>query len=323
LKVGVKMYCRYCGNQLETQDIFCSKCGKSISIENASESETPNILLKEQVESVVANELELANSLVGKNYDYYKEKWNKLESKKSKTSWNWAAFFLGPLWFGYRKMYIPMVLIAVCYILLDLFFYLFQYQFSEENYFFDPVQNLLLFPITVILAMFGNYYYLKHTNRNIDKVNLQPFNFEQKRTWLKRKGGTSWLGVVFTILLLFTTGVLSALLLPTNVDQILTVKDGSFYEYPTTTIGDAFNDFFGDPNWEYVSADSPFDIVRFTGVAEEDGEMINVLIDFIITEDSFEIHSAMINGEYISDDDLYSMLDVIFIPNESESDIVN
>ena len=320
MRVVIKMYCRYCGFQLEEQDAFCSKCGKSVSNENVNVSVSPQIELNEQSDSNIPLDSELEEVFVGKNYDYYINKWNKLENKKSKISWNWAAFFLGPFWFGYRKMYIPVLVIAFMYFLLDLFLYVIQYQFTEETYYFDPVENLLLIPLSIFVSLFGNYYYLKHTDRNIEKADLQPFNPEQKRTWLKRKGGTSWLaGVFFTLAIMFVYGIATAYLIPTNIDQVAYVKDGSFYEYPTTTIGEGFNHFFFDPEWEYVSVDSAYDIIRFTGIADQDGFDVEVTIDFILTDDSFEIHSAFVDGEQISEDEIYSLLDVVFNSPESES----
>ncbi|MDR4886256.1 DUF2628 domain-containing protein [Fredinandcohnia sp. QZ13] len=192
-----------------------------------------------------------------------------------------ATFFLGPFWFGYRKMYIPVILIGILYFLLDLILYLTKYQFTEE-FFFDPLQNIMLFPFSILFALFGNYFYHLHTKKYIDKVNLLPFNVEQKKTWLKNKGGTSWLGVMFTALFLILYGFISAYLLPTNVDQVLKIKDGSFYDCPTVTIGDGFDVFFDEPHWEYISSASVFDIVRFSGIAERGGEPLEVTIDFII-----------------------------------------
>ena len=32
---------------------------------------------------------------IGRNYDYFLRKWEIAEQKKSKTSWNWAAFVFG------------------------------------------------------------------------------------------------------------------------------------------------------------------------------------------------------------------------------------
>jgi hypothetical protein len=311
------MYCRYCGNQLGAQDSFCSSCGKAATDVKVSSEVAASVEYMTPVESEDSLEAQLEESFVGKNYDFYINKWNKLENKDSKISWNWASFFLGPFWFGYRKMYIPVLLIGGTYFLVDLFFYLIHFQFAEDNYFVDPVQNLVLFPLFIILGFFGNYIYLKHANRYIDQVNLKPFDNDQKKTWLKSKGGTSWFGVLFTILFVLFYGIVSAFLIPTNVDKINTVKDGSFYNYPTTTIGKGFDNFFNDTHWEYVSSDSPYDVVRFSGVLMRDREEVKLNIDFVITDNSFEIHSSTVNGKKLSNEEINTMIDTIFNSNEN------
>ncbi|MEH6993342.1 DUF2628 domain-containing protein [Neobacillus drentensis] len=265
-----------------------------------------------------AMEGDLEESFVGKNYDFYIGKWDKIEDKKKKTSWNWAAFFLGPFWFGYRKMYIPVLFFAAAYLIIDLFLFLLHYQYTEESYFFSPVDRALGLPVSIILGLLGNYIYLKHTNKYIDKSNLLQMNAEQKMLWLKKKGGTSWLGVLLTFFIFIGYGILSSLLFPTNVDKILFVKDGSFYEYPTTTIGDQFDYFFDELEWEYLSSDSPYDIVRFTGVGERDGYDVNLAIDFILTDDSFEIYSAKMNNEEMSEEEINSLIEVIFAEEDIE-----
>lgn len=319
------MYCRYCGHLLKEEDRFCSNCGKSIDItiekeqtgyvHLIKEESEPRIEILEHTDSSLEGDSE--ESFVGKNYDYYIGKWDKIETKRNKTSWNWAAFFLGPFWFGYRKMYIPILFFGVAYLIIDLFLYLSQYEYTEENYFYSPIDRAIALPISILLGLLGNYIYLKHTNKYIDKSNLLPLNVEQKKLWLKKKGGTSWLGVLITLCIFLGYGILSSLLFPTNVDQISYVKDGSFYDYPTTTIGDQFEYFFDEPHWEYLNSDSPYDIVRFTGVAEQDGTTVDLTIDFILTDDSFEIHSATVDNEEMTDEEINSLIEAIF----SEEDI--
>ncbi|WHY03269.1 DUF2628 domain-containing protein [Neobacillus sp. DY30] len=306
------MFCRYCGHQLNDEDRFCSSCGKAIDITG----ETELAIYNQNTNS--DSEGDLKESFVGKNFDYYNGKWDNIEEKKIKTSWNWAAFFLGPFWFGYRKMYIPVLLFAAFYLAVDLSLFLLKYEYTEETYIFSPIDQAIVWPFSIILSLLGNYIYLKHTNKYIDKSHLLPINAEQKKLWFKKKGGTSWLGVLLTFFIFFGYGFLSAFLFPTNVDKILSIKDGYFYEYPTTTIGEQFNNFFDEPEWEYVSSDSPAEIIRFTGVAEYDGYDVNITVDFILTEDSFEIHSAKMNNEEMSDEEFNSLIDAIFASADND-----
>ncbi|UOE58213.1 DUF2628 domain-containing protein [Cytobacillus oceanisediminis] len=293
------MFCTSCGTQLREQDSFCSKCGRSVNptVGNTALDIDQEAIGQESEDFSLEQKLEEA--FVGKNYDTYIDRWDRLEEKNGRISWNWATFLFGPFWFGYRKMYVPLLFILVAYLFVDLILYATG----------SDLWNLFIFPLTIILAMFGNYIYLKHTNKHINKANLTPLNNEQKMFYLKRKGGTSWLGVLFTVISLLIYGVLTAFIFPTDEDKIMIVKNGSFYDYPTTTVGNAFEDYFSEPEWEYVSG-SAYDIVRFTGYdLSEEGNDIEVTMDFIITDDSFEAHSAWINQNKLSEDDMLSLLD--------------
>lgn len=322
------MYCRYCGNQLKEGDLFCSRCGNSIEVTKEKEQVDDSLIKEEFVHSISNSELtgsllegDLEESFVGKSYDYYIGKWDKIEEKRNKTSWNWAAFFLGPFWFGYRKMYIPILFLSAAYLIIDLILYLSQYEYSEENYFFSPINRALALPISIFFGLLGNYIYLKHTNKYIDKSNLLTLNLEQKKLWLKKKGGTSWLGVLLTFCIFFGYGILSSLLFPTNVDQILMVKNGSFYEYPTTTIGDQFEYFFDEPQWKYLKSDSPYDVVQFSGIVEQDGDTVYITIDFVLTDDSFEIHSATLDNEEMTDEEINGLIEAVFTVEDIETNL--
>lgn len=46
-----------------------------------------------------------AQAAVGRNFTSYWRKWAVMAAKHSTFGWNWAAFFLGPVWLGYRRMH--------------------------------------------------------------------------------------------------------------------------------------------------------------------------------------------------------------------------
>lgn len=303
------MYCRYCGNQKKEGDLYCSKCGKYIDDTNVNivtENLGQKVEKHEHTDSSPAADLE--EVFVGNNYDYYIEKWDKIEEKNKKISWNWASFFLGPLWFGYRKMYIPILLITLAYLIIDLLLYV------SDN---SPALIAAPFIIPICLGLLGNYIYLKHTNKYIVKSGLLPLNDEHKKIWLKGKGGTSWLGLLLTVCILIGSAIISSFLFPSDSDKILAVKDGSFYDYPTITIGEQFDIFFDEPNWEY--SDSPYEIVEFTGFREIDGTAVYITINFILTDGSFEIHSASFDNKELTDEEINSLLDAVFSDENIES----
>lgn len=79
-----------------------------------------------------------------------------------------------------------------------------------------------------------------------------------------------------------------------NID-INTVKDGHPTNYPNQTYGEAFDDFFSDPEWS-----NPVDgVVQFDGQCLYGGEIADVCIQFTIGADdeSFEVTYYSIDDE--------------------------
>lgn len=123
-----------------------------------------------------------AATVVGTNVDRFMNKFFKFQSGK-KLSWNWGAFFFGPYYFFWRKMYKPGALFVsiqlICRILITAVFYDQYYDFlnlisnattqnaqqianSSEFQAFMPVSFVVLgtmLVINIICAMFADYLY--------------------------------------------------------------------------------------------------------------------------------------------------------------------
>lgn len=331
------MYCTNCGAKLVENSNFCSSCGKKVErvvekeinyssrpIESESANETVSETFNERAnesanetaiksESTDQKETDLTEVYVDSNYSFYKNKWEAMERKGSSVSGNFAAFFLGVFWLGYRKMYKPLLIIVGIYLLLDfLVIKVFNYQYSDS--FIDPIDRIIGLITAIVLAIYGNTLYKQHVNKNVDKIKAKNLTIEQEEIIAKQKGGRSWLGVLLTAVIFFGYGIVSVLLFPSNQDHIAYVKDGSFYDYPTVTVGEAFDDYFDDGSWEYVSDNTPYDIVTFTGeifILGNHQVEVEFLLDY--TTDSFEIREVIIDGiSLTSDDDIGLFIDEIF-----------
>lgn len=95
-------------------------------------------------------------------------------------------------------------------------------------------------------------------------------------------------------------------------NYIKIIKEGSPEEYDEITYGDAFSDFFSDPDWEYVPSENGKDIVQFTGgclYAEKD---ITVCIKFIIKDKTFQCTYMDYDGEKQDQDEINYMIDTVF-----------
>lgn len=94
--------CNNCGAKCNMHDVYCKSCSQKLSSSDNVE--------KQIIDGIDNTEL---RSFIGKNADYYTEKFAKKKSKWF-VQLNFAALFFGPTWFFYRKMNkIAVVYVAV------------------------------------------------------------------------------------------------------------------------------------------------------------------------------------------------------------------
>lgn len=125
--------------------------------------------------------------LIGPGAFGYEEKFKKMREKNSMINWNWGAFLLGPIWFGYRKMY-AMALVTMA--MAGFFGILFQYQLAM-------IVSVIL---DVAMGLFGDRIYLEHIarlERKIGKVSQ-----DKKPTFIRRHGGVA-VGFVMILFLIY------------------------------------------------------------------------------------------------------------------------
>ena len=312
------MYCTNCGSQLIENSNFCSSCGKKIErimVEEVNDSSSSVEYETEGMENNEHAETDLKEIFVHSNYSFYKNKWDAMEQKGSSVSGNFAAFFFGVFWLGYRKMYKPLLLIVAIYLVID-FFVINVWNYQYSDYFIDPLDRIIGFITAIFLAFYGNHMYKRHVETNVDKIEMKKLSKEQAEVLAKQKGGRSWLGVLLTAVIFVGYGIVSVLLFPSNLDHITYVKDGSFYDYPRVTVGEAFDDYFDTGRWEYVSENTPYDIVTFTGevfIWENHVVQVEFILDY--PSDSFEVSEVIIDGISLrSENDIGLFIDEVFNP---------
>ncbi len=66
----------------------------------------PGMSAEQEQEQIAGHPIKQVLTFIGSNALRYLNKFRRIESGK-KVGWNWAAFFLSPYWFFYRKMYKP------------------------------------------------------------------------------------------------------------------------------------------------------------------------------------------------------------------------
>lgn len=189
------MYCVNCGEKVNVESKFCHACGTEIQAQYSIQEEKTIDKLDHQNEMLETEQSEPADeehfaNFVGKNKGYYQRKWAGVNDPSSSVSWNWAAFFLGPFWLGYRKMYRHIFIWFGLFLLLDLFDVLIgnTYEVSSINY-------IVSFVLYLLVGMFGNALYYRHAKKQVEK---NKFTYADGSE-LKYVGGTSSKGVFVAV----------------------------------------------------------------------------------------------------------------------------
>ncbi len=175
--------------------------------------------------------------VIQKNKHKFIPKFMAMERSNRKWTWNWAAFFFGPFWLMYRKMYkfgiiamLISIVIPICFIgeiseygtkYSEVYNEVMQIMLSDADQTTEElnskvealqeklpaqpiciqVTNYIQFAVDLVLAVFGNYFYKEHCKKILFKgKEIQSGdNPEAKDLYYKRKGGRS----IFPALLLF------------------------------------------------------------------------------------------------------------------------
>jgi len=151
---------------------------------------------------------------LGKKADYYLKKFDYIENV-SKTqniffirgfkSWNWIALITSIFWVGYRKMYGLMLSIAGIMLGLDIILYIMNINLSNSF-----AYNTAL---AIVVAGYGNVFYYRYSKKKILYIKqLHQNNDIEKYKALERAGGTSWLGVLISLLAVLASGYICVII---------------------------------------------------------------------------------------------------------------
>src|SRR5690349_12439939 len=62
---------------------------------------------------------ERLEAAIGPKAGWYLARWQQMDAKRSQLSWNWAACLCNMFWFGYRKMWLPTIALALVFLALN------------------------------------------------------------------------------------------------------------------------------------------------------------------------------------------------------------
>ncbi|WP_158701746.1 DUF2628 domain-containing protein [Lentibacillus sp. Marseille-P4043] len=305
------MYCANCGTELDADASFCTECGHKVKQPASTAVTNSDPSFHESYETTSINDD--VRDFVGEKYPFYRSKWDRMEEKGSPSSWNFPAFFFSTLWLGYRKMYREVFFIAILFLAIDFALYLFNYQYSADAV-IDPIDRFISIGISMLLGLFGNYLYKKHTMKKVHAIRLAQPAEDVKHVSLKHKGEASFLGVLLSIVIMVVVYVIPMWFIPMNFDVVDQIKHGSFEQYPDRTVGEMFDEFFEHGEWQEATNDSNFIIVAYNGEKQINDYQYDIQIEFYTEEDSnsFDIQSITVDGEQLTSSETLDFLDYIF-----------
>lgn len=148
----------------------------------------------EDQEKIIKNK----QAYVQENFAYYKTEWERMN--KGKSSFNLAAFFIPILWLGYRKMYKPIIVIALLYLVITIL----NITDSQTGWlrFIDAFYTLM---ISFFCGFLGNTMYKKQTEIQVEAVLNDTIDQHDREKKLNKRGGVSGVGILIAVLLVICT----------------------------------------------------------------------------------------------------------------------
>ena len=202
-------FCSSCGNPVTPGAKFCSTCGAPLehggsedtyrnasytySSDNGNTGHTSwddfiqNFQYFFNQTRYIPNEAE-EDLFIQENIPYYRNKFDTIRQLAQKTSWNWAAFFFGPIWTLYRKMYAVTIGIVCIQILMTLL---------------GVAGGLLGLLLMLAMGMFGNYLYMCTIQSRVTK--MHTLDVQAGQQYLNQYRGTSALGILVGVIVVATT----------------------------------------------------------------------------------------------------------------------
>ena len=134
-----------------------------------------------------------ATSFVGHNFAKYWSAWTSMSTRASKASWHWPAFFLGPIWMGYRRMHAEAFASLTLLAVATIFVTLTANGAGQEGSAALPATILVNLACMVLFGVFANFLYFRRTAISIRTV-------QETNQILESKGGSStWPAVAWAI----------------------------------------------------------------------------------------------------------------------------
>ncbi len=149
-------------------------------------------------------------AFVGAKADHFLRKWlpRLQDPQQGDVGFSWIALFLPVLWLGYRKMYLPALIVGVVPAVLSVaqqLLFVTGLGLESAPLGANVILNLLA---CVICGLYGNAWYLNHAEAAIARAHNEGFGGEHLLLTLAHRGGTSVFGLIGMWVLSVIVGML-------------------------------------------------------------------------------------------------------------------
>lgn len=156
---------------------------------------------------------------------YYIPKFLRFAKTGQKTSLNFAAFFVTPYWFAYRKMPLYSVLAIILSTLLSIpsaivnlsTFGIINFSGIDSAQFnmVYSLCSLLLFVLRILALMFSNWLYYKKAKNDLNSIKSEYSDAESRKSAVAKAGGVSIGYLVGSVAAMFImSAIVSVIFLP-------------------------------------------------------------------------------------------------------------
>lgn len=203
------MFCPNCGNEAPNAAVFCPTCGLNMQDyfrdDNVSKDQQDDkindglTVNRSEKHQDAEHKEEPWQAFVDTRYHFYDQKWSVASQPDVNAGWNWASFFVGLFWLGYRKMYRELLILIGVFFLID-------FVAAVTSLFF--LSTLLPLVLYFYLGMKGNALYYRHVRQKLAEFQHDDLSQADYR----ERGGVSGTGVVVAIILLLSYAGLSTII---------------------------------------------------------------------------------------------------------------
>ena len=138
---------------------------------------------------------------IGRNADYYLRRWREMDARRSTRSWNWPACLLNLYWFAWRKMWGPLALLLVAFVLLGVA--------GAAGPRAGQVTFLASIGLSFITGAFGNHLYRRKCRRLVEASS--DMEAPAAQAYRSRHGGVSNLALAIALVVSLALGALSVM----------------------------------------------------------------------------------------------------------------